>query len=320
MTEFNYDWAKLAFSSKRPLTNLKATFIIAPREISEKRFTQLLKEYLPKGNILLGISKEDYVEGLEGQPQFAMLQQKTLQKLIDKVNDASAHKVYTLRYFQRELPAIIEKLIPPRVVGIHGSWHHSFHTLPMYYLLSEKRIPYQLVAAFSDEDEARAYEVATDKKIVRPTLEGSFDDTTVLQLTDEVAKSSYDYGFQTGAILAEKVNGVYQPVVSGFNKVVPYQTYALLNGASRETNFSPANDMNHYDTIHAEMQILVEAAKQGISLKDKTLFVNLMPCPSCARTLSQTELSEIVYRIDHSGGYAVDLLTKVGKDIRRIVY
>ena len=316
---YDFDWAELAFSSKRPLTNLKATFIAAPRDISEARFTQLIKEYLPKGNILLGISKEAFVEGFENQPQFAMLQQKRLQKIIDKVNKASAHKVYTLHYFQRELVAIVDKLTPPRALFINGSWARSFHTLPVYYLLSKKSIPYELVAAFADEAEALAYEKTTDKKIVAPNLDGTFDEKALLILTDEVAKASYDYGFQTGAILARSTNTGYQPVLSGFNKVVPFQTYALLNGASRETYFSPTNDQNHYDTIHAEMQLLTKALTEGISLKGLSLFVNLMPCPYCARTLSQTDIAEVVYRMDHSEGYAADLLTKAGKTVRRIV-
>lgn len=316
---YDFDWAELAFSSKRPLTNLKATFIAAPRDISETRFTQIVKEYLPKGNILLGISKEAFVEGFENQPQFAMLQQKRLQKIIDKVNQASAHKVYTLHYFQRELVAIVDKLTPPRALFINGSWARSFHTLPIYYLLSKKSIPYHLIAAFSDEVEALAYEKATDKKIVASKLEGAFDEKALLMLTDEVAKASYDYGFQTGAILARSTKAGYQPVLSGFNKVVPFQTYALLHGASRETYFSPTNDQNHYDTIHAEMQLLTKALAEGISLKGLSLFVNLMPCPYCARTLSQTDITEVVYRMDHSEGYAANLLTKAGKTIRRIV-
>lgn len=317
---YDFDWAELAFSSKRPLTNLKATFIAAPREISEARFTQIIKDYLPKGNILLGISKEAFVEGLENQPQFAMLEQKKLQKLIDKVNQASAHKIYTLHYFQRELVAIVDKLTPPRALFVHGSWARSFHTLPIYYLLSKKNVPYQLIAAFNDEAEARDYEKVTHRKIVLPNLDGVFDEKPLLVLTDEVAKASYDYGFQTGAILARSTKSGYKPVLSGFNKVVPFQTYALLNGASRETYFSPTNDQNHYDTIHAEMQLLTQALAEGISLKGLSLFVNLMPCPYCARTLSQTDIAEVVYRMDHSEGYAANLLAKAGKTIRRIVY
>ncbi len=320
MTAFDFDWAKLAFSSKRPLSSLKATFFAAPREISEARFVQLVKDYLPKGHIILGISKEDFVEGFEDQPQFAMLRQKKLQKMIDKINASSEHKVYTLHYFQRELTTIIEKLTPPRAVFVNGSWHHSFHTQPVYYVLSEKRIPYELVSAFAGEVEAVAYEKTVTKKIPSLKLPGAQKDVEILALTDIVAKGSFDHTFQTGTILAKKVKDRYEPILASFNKVVPYQTYALLHGSSREKHFSPPHDTNHYDTIHAEMALLVEAHKKNISLKGMTLFVNLMPCPNCARTLAETDIAEVVYRIDHSEGYAADLLQKANKTVRRIVY
>lgn len=317
---FDFDWAELAFSSKRPLSSLKATFVAAPREITEARFIQLVKQYLPKGHLLLGISKEDFVEDFEGQPQFAMLRSKTIQETIDTINAKSEHKIYTLRYFQRELDTIIEKLTPPRVAFVNGSWHYSFHTRSTYYLLSKLRIPFELVSAFADETEALAYEKTTDKKISRPTLTGVLTDKEIIELTDEVAKASYDYGFQTGTILAKKVTKGYEPILAAYNNVVPYQTYALLNGASRETHLSPTNDANHYDTIHAEMALLVEAQKKNTPLKGTTLFVNLMPCPNCARTLAETDIAEVVYRFDHSEGYAVDLLQKSNKTVRRIVY
>lgn len=320
MTTYDFDWAKLAFSSKRPLTSLKATFIAAPREISKDRFIQLVKEYLPKGHILLGISKEDFVDGFDGQPQFAMLRQKSLQTTIDKINAQSEHKVYMLHYFQRELTTIIEKLTPPRAVFVNGSWYHGFHTQPVYYALSSTRTPYALVSAFTDETEALAYEKATTKKITTVQLPETASDSMLVKLSDDIAKGSYDHTFQTGVILAEKTKNGYTPIASSFNKVVPYQTYALLHGSLREQHFSPSNDLNYYDTIHAEMALLVEVQKKNIPLKGMTLFVNLMPCPSCARTLAETDIAEVVYRIDHSEGYAADLLQKTNKTVRRIVY
>lgn len=319
MTDFYNDWSELAFKSKKPLNDLKATFIVAPRQISQARFTELVKTYLPKGDIILGISKEAFVDGFDGQPQFTMTSLADLQQIIDKVNRSSSHKIYVLSYFQRELVHIIEKLKFSRAVFVNGSWKHSFHTLPAYYALVNKGLSYELVSAFTDESETKAFEKKINSAYVAPLLKGTFSDQQLITISDEVAKASFDHTFQTGAILAKKSRSGYKTLLSGFNKVIPYQSYALLNGSSREQHFTPPNDLNHYDTIHAEMMILVEAQKQSISLKGTTLFVNLMPCPNCARTLAETDIAEIVYRNDHSDGYAVDLLSKVGKEIRRIV-
>ncbi len=72
--DYEFDWSNLAFASKKPLRDLAAIFIAAPREISAERFAQLVKEYLPKGNIVLGLAKEKFIDGFDCQPQFRTLQ------------------------------------------------------------------------------------------------------------------------------------------------------------------------------------------------------------------------------------------------------
>lgn len=314
----NFDWSDLAFGSKKPVNSLKATFIAAPREMGAARVTQLVKEYLPKGNIVLGLAKEPYVSGFEDQPQFRMLQKQTAQKIIDRVNNSpSKNKIYTLVYFQRELNYLLEKLDFSRAVLVNGSWKYAFHTLPQYFTLTKRGIPHQLVSPFADEEEAKKFESAT--KLPALPKAGSFTDRGMLELADAAARHSYDYGFQTGASLGKKKSASYQLLATSFNRVVPYQTYAMHFGASRETNFSPTNDLNHYDTIHAEAGIIIKAQKEKIDLKNTSLFINLMPCPNCARMLSQTDIAEVVYREDHSAGYAVKLLEVSGKKVRRLV-
>ncbi len=314
----NLDWADLAFGSKKAVKDLRATFIAAPRELSTQRFTQLVKELLPHGPIVLGIAKESFVLGFEGQPQFRMLQAGAVQAVIDKVNaSASKNKIYTLAYFQRELPFVLEKLPFQNVLFVNGSWYGSFHTRPEFYELTSCRVPYQLVSPFCDEHEAREYEA--QKAVEQPQPNGAFSETEMLELASQAAQQSYDYGFQTGVALGRKKGKRYEFLASSFNKVVPYQTYAMHHGASRERHFSPTNDLNHYDTIHAEVGLLVAAQKQCIDLAGTTLFINLLPCPSCARMFTQTDIAEFVYRIDHSDGYAVKLLQLAGKKVTRIV-
>jgi deoxycytidylate deaminase len=320
MNSYEYNWSDLAFGSKKPLSELKSIFIAAPREISTARFTQLIKEYLPTGNIILGIAKEDYIDGFDGQPQFKTLKQSEVQSVIDKVNaSASPNKITILRYFQRELIPVVEKIKPSRAIFINGSWHYSFHTLPIYYALTNLHIPHSLVSPFTDEAEAKAYEEMISNVIEQPEQKVFASDKHVMSFVEIVAKFSFDYGFQTGLVLAKKTKNGYKYITSAFNRVIPYQTYAMHHGASRELNFSPANDLNHYDTIHAEMELIVKAQKENIDLKGTTLFINLMPCPTCARSLCTTHIEEYVYLNDHSNGYAASLFEKSGKKVKRTI-
>jgi deoxycytidylate deaminase len=315
---FIFDWADLAFGSKKPLRDLKAIFIAAPRELSAKRFTQLAKTYLPAGNIVLGLAKEDYIAGFEGQPQFKTLRLSAVQSIIDKVNSAKTpHKIYTLSYFQRELPFLLEKLGLKKAIFINGSWHRSFHTRPEFYTLASQHIPYELISPFYDEAEARAYAARTEHPLPNP--KGKFTDADMLSFAADAATRSFDHTFQTGVALGRKVGTMYQFSAAACNNVVPYQAYAMHFGASREQHFSPPNDLNHYDTVHAEVALVVKAQKAQLDLHGTTLFINLLPCPTCARMFTQTDIAEFVYSEDHSDGYAVKLLELAGKKVRRLV-
>ncbi|HEX6462648.1 MAG TPA: deaminase [Candidatus Saccharimonadales bacterium] len=313
-----FDWSELAFSSKKPLRKLSATFIAAPRELSAKRFTQLVKAYLPAGNIVVGLAKEAYIDGFNGQPQFKTLNIETIQPIIDKVNtSASKCKIHTLHYFQRELPFVLEKIGCKQALFMNGSWHRSIHTRPEFYTLVKLGIPYRLLSPFCDEAEARAYAARVEVSLPSPT--GAFSEQAMLSIADQAAACSFDYSFQTGVALGKKLGKTYELLAAACNNVVPYQTYAMHHGASRELHFSPPNDLNYYDAVHAEMALLVKAQKMGLNLQKTTLFINLLPCPTCARMLTQTDIEEFIYQADHSAGYAIKMLELAGKKVRRIV-
>jgi deoxycytidylate deaminase len=65
--------------------------------------------------------------------------------------------------------------------------------------------------------------------------------------------------------------------------------------------------------------MIIEAQKQKLDLTGTTVFLNLMPCPTCTRMLCDTDIAEVVYTHDHSDGYALKLLTEAGKKVRRSI-
>lgn len=311
----------------KPLSNItksqinakNAIFIVAPRELSLKRFAQLLQRYLPKANIILGISKQPYVVGFDDQPQFKMLQLSDVHIVIDKVNDANPpHAIYTFEYSQTDLNALLQSHNFKRILLVNGSWKYAFHNLDAYKTLVDRGITFKFISPFADDDEAFAYEATHTQQVSLPDRGDILNESDMVAVADAAAIQSFDYSFQTGVSLGHPVGDKYEFITTAFNKVIPYQTYALHHGNSREKNLSRPHDTNHYDTIHAEMQLLTKALADEIDLTGTTLFVNLLPCPNCARTLSQTNIAEVVYRHDHSDGYAVTLLESCGINVRRI--
>jgi len=322
---YSFDWSELAFASKKPVHELNAIFIAAPRDISHKRFIQIVKQYLPKGNLVLGLAQEEYIDGFAGQPHFKTLAADRFTEVICKINaNPQEHKIYTLQYHQRDLQHVLSELDFSRVLLVNGSWKYAFHTTEAFYALAKKRTPYKLIPAFLDEAEARAYEkrIMPELKELFEVSAGKYSEAGMLDVAATTAKLSFDYNYQTGVALGKKAGGkkgVYELKCAAFNKVVPFQTYALLHGASREKHFSPPHDLNHYDTVHAETELLIKTAREHVPLKGTTLFITLLPCPSCARILSETDIEEFVYSADHSEGYAIKMLEAAGKKVRRLV-
>lgn len=321
--QLHFDWNELAFASKKPLSELNATFIAAPRELSSARFTQLVKTYLPQGNVILGLAKEPHVQELEDQPQFKMLGLETVAPIITKVAQASpTHKIYTLSYFQRDLKFVLEKVDFARAVFVNGSWYHAFHLRSEYYALVNHNTPHKLVSPFANEDEARTFAqtFANNHPASPPDPARSYTDTEMLETANQAARRSFAYSeHQIGVALGRRTGNRYRLLATTHNRVVPYETYAMHHGASRETHFSPMNDLNHYDVNHAEVELITKAARDHLELAGSTLFINVLPCPTCARMFTTTPIAEFVYTQDHSAGYALKMLEAAGKTVQRLI-
>ena len=55
------------------------------------------------------------------------------------------------------------------------------------------------------------------------------------------------------------------------------------------------NDATTSDCIHAELNGVLKAAKEGICLRGSTLYVTLSPCEMCAPMIAQIEVARVVY-------------------------
>ncbi|HUB93607.1 MAG TPA: hypothetical protein VMB52_03835 [Verrucomicrobiae bacterium] len=319
LTDFTFDWADLAFASKKPVRDLRAIFLAAPRELSVKRFTQLVKDYLPRANLLIGIAKEPYVLGLEECPQFKTLALTDIQPIIDKVNASnSKHKIYTLQYHQRDIVYIYEKIAFEEVLLVNGSWYHGFHHRPEYYTLVNRGVPFTKLSPFASQQEARVF--AAHTKLPSLPTSGFFSELDMLTIADQAASHSYDYaGLQTGSSVGRKKGEYYELLATSHNRVVPYETYAMHCGSEREKYFSPVNDLNHYDTIHYEVALLIDTRNSTLNLSNATIFETVLSCPHCTRMLAATDIAEIVYREDHSDGYAIKIFEAADKKVRRVV-
>jgi len=297
----------------------KTIFIAGSRDISGKRLLNLFKRYHLKGKIVWGVYRENYISGFDGQPQFRTLNFAKLEKFCDLVKDkfrVSSNNFEILEYSQDNEIDILENLKPEKAIFINGSWKIAFHRRPIFEFLKKNNIEFSLKSPFEDEEEAKEYEKKilmevgklVEEKINKLTQskltpQQVSDEKRYLEIADIVAMKSFDYTWQTGAILVR--DG--KILLEGHNRILPFETYAMLHGSLREKNMTGLNDLNNYDTLHAEMDIVSQALQQGLKMKGATLYINLMPCPNCARMLAKTGISRIVCRKEHFGGFAREL-------------
>lgn len=113
---------------------------------------------------------------------------------------------------------------------------------------------------------------------------------------EKIAEKSSDWWRHVGAIIL-KDNKV---ILSGCNKHVPSEHMPYTNGDPRNA-FHKGEHLELSTAIHAEAQLIAEAANKGISLEGAEIYVTTFPCPPCAKLIAYSGIKKIYY----SEGYGV---------------
>ena len=60
--------------------------------------------------------------------------------------------------------------------------------------------------------------------------------------------------------------------------------------------------------IHAELNAILHAARQGVSVKDSTIYITLSPCSACSAMIAQAGIKRVVYKEEYRDRSGIDLL------------
>lgn len=66
------------------------------------------------------------------------------------------------------------------------------------------------------------------------------------------------------------------------------------------------------EVIHAELNCVMKAAREGISVVDSVIYVTLSPCMRCAAMLKQAGVRMVMYKDEYDGENGVDYLNNNG--------
>jgi dCMP deaminase len=122
-----------------------------------------------------------------------------------------------------------------------------------------------------------------------------------MQIAEIVATRSTCDRAEVGCLI---VNDDHRIVSSGYNGSISGNDHCDDVGHT-------IRDGHCIATIHAEINALVYCAKEGIAVKNCTVYVTHFPCLNCTKALIQAGIKQIYYKNDYRiDDYAIELLRK----------
>jgi len=86
-----------------------------------------------------------------------------------------------------------------------------------------------------------------------------------------------------------------------------------LGGCLRDKLKIPPGERQELSrAVHAEQNVIIQAAKLGINIDGATLYVTNYPCFICAKMLINAGIKKIVYKEGYPDKWAKDILEEAG--------
>jgi dCMP deaminase len=114
-----------------------------------------------------------------------------------------------------------------------------------------------------------------------------------LTITRQVAERSTCNRAKVGAVIVRDKN----ILATGYNGAPAGMPHCLDVGCLIYQSKTPDGEIeeNCFRTIHAEINAIAQAAKNGSSIKDGSIYITHTPCIHCIKVLVNTGIKEIYY-------------------------
>ena len=152
------------------------------------------------------------------------------------------------------------------------------------------------------------------KKTTTPTSKGHSDerpswDEYFTRIAAEVAKRSTCLRRHVGAILVREK----RILSTGYNGAPRGVRHCFETGCLREMRQVPSGERHELCRgLHAEMNVLIQAATHGIGVREATLYCTTFPCSLCAKMLINAGVTRIVAQADYADPLSKELLAEAG--------
>ncbi len=138
----------------------------------------------------------------------------------------------------------------------------------------------------------------------RPSWEAYFMEIAVL-----VAKRSTCRRRHVGAVLVKDK----RILATGYNGAPSGLRHCLDIGCLREDMQIPSGERHELCRgLHAEQNVIIQAAYHGVSIKGATLYCTNLPCSICAKMTINAGIVEILYSDGYADTMTEDMLDRAG--------
>ncbi len=140
-------------------------------------------------------------------------------------------------------------------------------------------------------------------------------DKRFMDLTEQIATWSSCLRRQVGAIIVKDK----RIMTTGYNGApAGVKTCVERGKCLREELHIPSG--THAETCyaaHAEQNAIIQAAREGLSLKGCKLYCTHQPCVVCAKMIINAGIKEVIYKEGYPDEFSVKILSEAGVKLTR---
>ena len=131
-------------------------------------------------------------------------------------------------------------------------------------------------------------------------------DEYFMTITRQVAERSTCVRAKVGAVIVRDRS----ILATGYNGAPAGLPHCLDVGCLIYTSRTPSgeNEENCFRTIHAEINAIAQAAKNGASIRDADIYITHTPCIHCVKVLINTGIRRIFYEREYKRATIEELL------------
>ncbi len=148
------------------------------------------------------------------------------------------------------------------------------------------------------------------KKLKRPGWDEYF-----LKMAELAAQRSTCLRRKVGAVLVKDK----RILATGYNGAPSGITHCDVTGCLRERLKVPSGQRHELCRgLHAEQNVIIQAALHGVSVRGSTLYITNAPCSICAKMIINAGIKEIIYTDSYPDEMAQGFLQEAKVKIRKV--